>query len=90
MIQNYFKIAWRSLTKNKGFSLINITGLSIGIAACILIAVYILHESSYDKHVNNSENVYRLTSSYDDGSRIGWGIHFSVKMQLLERDYVAR
>ncbi|MEL6846099.1 MAG: hypothetical protein AAFP02_23060 [Bacteroidota bacterium] len=47
MIRNYFKIAWRNLLKNRGFSLINIAGLGIGIAACILIALFIRHEASY-------------------------------------------
>ncbi|MBP6795323.1 MAG: ABC transporter permease, partial [Saprospiraceae bacterium] len=60
MYTNYLKIAWRNLLKNKIFSFINIIGLSIGLTACILISVYILHESNYDNHVKNGENVYRL------------------------------
>lgn len=77
MIQNYFKIAWRNLLKNKGFSFINIFGLSIGVAACILISIYIVHESSYDSHISNSENIYRLNRDYTDGERVDAGIHFS-------------
>ena len=77
MIRNYFKIAWRNLIKNKGFSFINIFGLSIGVAACILISIYILHESSYDKNVSNSENIYRITGQYIDDGRVETGIHFS-------------
>ncbi|WP_299364440.1 ABC transporter permease [Winogradskyella sp.] len=77
MLKNYFKIAFRSLLKNKGFSFINIFGLSIGVAACILISIYILHESSYDKHIANSEDVYRLNRDYIDGERVDAGIHFS-------------
>ncbi|MBC2844719.1 ABC transporter permease [Winogradskyella flava] len=77
MLKNYFKIAFRNLLKNKGFSFINIFGLSIGVAACILISIYILHESSYDQHVSNSENVYRLNRDYIDGERVDAGIHFS-------------
>ncbi|WP_299118919.1 ABC transporter permease [uncultured Winogradskyella sp.] len=77
MLKNYFKIALRNLLKNKGFSFINIFGLSIGVAACILISIYIFHESSYDKHVANSENVYRLNRDYIDGERVDAGIHFS-------------
>ncbi|NMH88908.1 ABC transporter permease [Flavivirga algicola] len=77
MILNYFKIAWRNLLKNKGFSFINIFGLSIGVAACILITVYILHESSYDKDVPNSQNVYRVIGQYVEDGRIDAGIHFS-------------
>ncbi len=78
MIRNYFKIAWRNLLKNKGFSFINIFGLSIGVAACILISIYILHESSYDKHVSNSENIYRMTTDYSKVRGLnGTGIFFS-------------
>lgn len=77
MLKNYFKIAVRNLLKNKGFSFINIFGLSIGVAACILISIYIFHESSYDKHVANSENIYRLNRDYVDGDRVDTGIHFS-------------
>ncbi len=78
MIRNYFKIAWRNLLKNKGFSFINIFGLSVGVAACILISIYILHESSYDKHVSNFENIYRMTTDYSKVRGLnGTGIFFS-------------
>lgn len=77
MFKNHIKIAWRSLLKNKGFTAINIVGLSTGVAACILISVYILHEVSYDKHVPNSSNVYRMTGTYVEDGRVDSGIHFS-------------
>ncbi|MEM9679500.1 MAG: ABC transporter permease [Bacteroidota bacterium] len=77
MLKNYFKIAFRNLLKNKGFSFINIFGLAIGVAACILISIYILHESTYDKQVPNSENVYRMTGQYIEDGRVDHGIHFS-------------
>ncbi|AUP78485.1 ABC transporter permease [Flavivirga eckloniae] len=77
MIRNYFKIAWRNLVKNRGFTFINIFGLSIGVAACILISIYISHESSYDKDVLNSENIYRITGTYIEDGRSETGIHCS-------------
>jgi len=80
MFKNYLKIAWRNLLKNKGFTLINIVGLSIGVAACILISVYIVHESSYDKAVANSENVYRLINRDIIDGKIDDGVHFSANM----------
>ena len=80
MIKNYFKIAWRNLLKNKGFTVINIVGLSIGVAACILISVYIIHESSYDKAVENSQNIYRLINRDIVDGRIDDGVHFSANM----------
>lgn len=77
MIKNYLKIAWRNILKAKGFSLINIAGLSIGISACILISVYILHETSYDKFVPESETIYRLVRQYDFGTEKQQDVHFS-------------
>jgi putative ABC transport system permease protein len=68
MIKNYLKIAWRNLTKNKVYSFINISGLALGIAACILILQYVAFELSYeDFHVDN-ERIYRVKQDrYNDG-----------------------
>lgn len=77
MLKNYLKIAWRNILKAKGFSLINIAGLSIGISACILIAVYILHETSYDHFVPNVENTYRVVRKFDFEEGTERSIHFS-------------
>lgn len=77
MIKSYIKAAWRSLLKNKGFTFINVIGLSIGVAACILISVYIIHESSYDKDVANSPNIYRMVNRYINDGRLEDGVHFS-------------
>jgi hypothetical protein len=49
MFRNYFRAAWRNLMKNKVFSFINIIGLSIGMAACLLILQYVSFELSYDQ-----------------------------------------
>lgn len=80
MFKNYLKIAWRNLLKSKGFSFINIAGLSIGIAACILISVYIIHEISYDKYVPNSENIYRVVGRLDMEGTTDYTIHFSANL----------
>nr|WP_298996282.1 ABC transporter permease [uncultured Allomuricauda sp.] len=77
MIRNYINVAWRNLLKNRVFSLINIVGLSFSVAACILISVYIVHESSYDKHVANSSNIHRLVGQFIIDGRMVEGIHFS-------------
>ena len=60
MLKNYFKIAFRNIFQNKVYSLINIVGLSIGIASCILILLYVQNEFSYDKFNKNYENIYRV------------------------------
>ena len=49
MLKNYLKTAWRNLWKNKGFSAINIVGLAIGMAACIIIMLFVFYERSFDK-----------------------------------------
>jgi putative ABC transport system permease protein len=71
MINNYFKIAWRILVRQKLFSLINIFGLVIGMVACLLIVQYISFELSYDKFHKNAGNIYRIKhQSYSQGNLI--------------------
>ena len=60
MFKNYFKIAWRNLIKNKGFSFINITGLAIGMAAAILILLWIQNEMSRDAQYPKSGRLYLM------------------------------
>jgi putative ABC transport system permease protein len=57
MIQNYFKIAWRNLLKHKSFSLTNIFGLAIGIAACLVIFIYVRHELTFDQYNKNAARI---------------------------------
>jgi putative ABC transport system permease protein len=60
MIRNYFTIAFRNLVKNKSFSAINISGLSIGIATCLLITLFVVDELSYDKFNEKADRIYRV------------------------------
>ena len=60
MIKNYFRIAIRSFVKNKVFSFINIFGLAMGLACCMLIAVYVYDELNYDKYPENAGQIYRV------------------------------
>jgi putative ABC transport system permease protein len=62
MYKNYFKIAWRNLSRNKGYSLINMGGLTVGVTACLIITIYITHELSYDTHFKNADRIYRLNT----------------------------
>jgi ABC-type antimicrobial peptide transport system permease subunit len=63
MFENYVKIAIRSLKRNKIYSFINISGLSIGIACCIMILLWVQDELSYDRFHENAENLYIATFS---------------------------
>ncbi len=70
MFRSNLKIALRYLVKNKGFSFINIFGLSIGLTCCLLIAVYIRHELSYDNFQQKGNRIARVIMEYSfDGSR---------------------
>ena len=60
MLKNYLKIALRSIQRHKGFSFINLTGLAVGLAAFILIAIYVQYELSFDRYHENSNRIYRV------------------------------
>jgi len=60
MVRNYLKTAWKNLLRYKGYSLINIAGFALGIACCLLILVYTLHELSFDRYHRDAERVYRV------------------------------
>ncbi len=60
MIKNYLKIALRNIKRHKGYSLINIAGLAIGMACCLLITIWVLDELSYDKFHKNAPDLYRV------------------------------
>jgi putative ABC transport system permease protein len=64
MLFNFIKIAWRQLMRNKAFSFINIFGLSAGLACCMLISVYLIHESSYDAYQNDVQDLYQLGTTF--------------------------
>lgn len=59
MIKNYITVAFRNIFKNKVYSILNITGLAIGIMAFIMIMLYVQYETSYDKHFPNADRIYR-------------------------------
>jgi putative ABC transport system permease protein len=89
MLKNYFKTAWRSLRKNKLFSFINIAGLSIGMAACLLILQYVSFELSYDQFNKNAADIYRVYNDrYQNGKLIQHGtITYSAISTAMKRDY---
>ena len=70
MWRNYWTVAVRALAKSKTYSIINIAGLAIGMAACIMILLYIRYERSYDRWIPDAENSYQFQAWYpnpDDG-----------------------
>mgnify|MGYP000667707632 CR=1 FL=1 len=69
MIKNYLKTAVRNLFKHKGYTLINILGLAIGMASCLLILLFVRHELSYDGYHQNSDRIYRIAMAARWGGR---------------------
>jgi len=68
MFKNYLKIAIRNIKKNKGYSFINISGLAIGMACCVLIFLWVHDELSYDQYHKNRDQIFRLTYAEEIGS----------------------
>ena len=66
MLKGYFRVAWRSLKREKGYAFINVAGLSIGLAACLVIALFIQHKLSYDRFFEGNEQVFRLIRADHD------------------------
>ncbi len=68
MIRNYLKIAFRNLIKHKAYSFINIFGLAIGIASCLLIILYVQNELSYDRFNKNADRIFRINTDLKFGA----------------------
>ncbi|MGH7601521.1 MAG: ABC transporter permease, partial [bacterium] len=60
MLKNYLKIALRNLRRHKGYTFINIAGLTVGMACCALMLLFIRHELSYDRFNKKAERIYRM------------------------------
>jgi len=66
MWRNYLTVGYRALTKSKTYAFINIVGLSIGLAACLMILLYVRYETSYDKWLPDADRVYQVQSIHTD------------------------
>ncbi len=88
MLKNYFKIAFRNLWNNKGYSAINIFGLAVGLAACLLITLYVIDELSYDRYNDKADRIYRINSDLHFG---GGNLHITqtsdMMGELLKKDF---
>jgi putative ABC transport system permease protein len=65
MLKNYLKIALRNLARSKAHSFINISGLSFGVACCLLLALYVQDEFGYDRHHQRINDLYRLDTQFE-------------------------
>jgi putative ABC transport system permease protein len=67
MLKNYFRVAFRNMRRNKGFSAINIGGLALGLAICLLILQYVSDELSYDRYNVHADRIYRINNEVKFG-----------------------
>lgn len=72
MFQNYIKIAFRNLWRQKGYSLINLTGLAAGLAVCLIIGLFVQSELSYDQFHDEADHIYRVVQLEADGDGLAW------------------
>lgn len=88
MLKNYFKIAWRNIIRNKGFSFLNIAGLSIGLAATMLILLWVGFEISYDKFHEKKDRIYEVYNRYNVSGEIwAWNTTPKVMAKAIRNDY---
>jgi putative ABC transport system permease protein len=88
MLKNYFKIAWRNLMRRKAFSVINIFGLAIGIAVCLIIILFVYDELSYDKFNIKANQIVRVTFGGKlSGEVMKEAVVMAPVAQTLMRDY---
>jgi putative ABC transport system permease protein len=88
MFRNYFIIAWRSMGRQKMYSSIKVGGLALGLATCILIALFIRHELNYDTHYIDGDRIYRVLNNYKgpvDGGR--WTAFPASAAGILKNEY---
>ncbi|MGH7497188.1 MAG: ABC transporter permease, partial [bacterium] len=89
MFENYLKIAVRNLLRHKGYSFINIAGLAIGMACCIVILLIVQHQLSYDRFFTNSDRLYRVVQDIHWGSGDVWWFTGTPMGPKLEREIAA-
>jgi putative ABC transport system permease protein len=88
MFKNYFKTSWRYLMKHKTFSLINITGLSVGISICFIIMLFVNDELSYDRYNKNADRIVRVVFKADiNGGKIFEANIMPPVAQAMKHDY---
>ena len=69
MFKNYLKVAFRNIIRHKAFSLLNISGLAVGMASSILILLWVQHELSYDRFNVHALQTYRITATVNDQTK---------------------
>ena len=88
MFKNYLKIAWRNLLRNKSFSLLNIVGLSIGLAVTALILIWINFEVGFDRFHEKTDRIYQVNNQYPvEGEIWTWNSTPKIMASVIKNDY---
>src|SRR5678816_1279545 len=90
MWRNYWTVAVRALAKSRTYSIINIAGLAIGMAACVLILLYIRYEQSYDRWLPDAENTYQFQTfgkNSDTGEPFAFQMASYVTESRIKKDF---
>ena len=96
MFRNYLKVAFRNIVRSKSYSLINVLGLSLGVACCLLLTLYIQDELRFDRHHDRLDDLYRITTTFqstlgiDGQSAVSPPIAMTVKDEVPEIEAAAR
>lgn len=95
MFRNYFKTAWRNITRTIGYSVLNISGLAIGMAVALLIGLWVYHQYSFDKFLPEYKSVYRVQRNfYSNGDTLTFQntslkLAEALRTQIPEIEYIA-
>lgn len=89
MIKNYFKIAWRNLTKNKGYSIINIGGLALGMAVTLIIGLWMQDELTHNGYFTNKEKIAQVFQSQTFNGETGTGPAIPRPLEMAFRESYA-
>ncbi|MCJ7582175.1 MAG: ABC transporter permease [Candidatus Aminicenantes bacterium] len=88
MLKNYFKITLRNISRNKMYSALNIVGLAIGLACCILILLYVHDELSYDRFHDNADSIYRVVPTIATSERTMYmAVNAHVQGPMLKNEF---
>jgi len=88
MFKNYFKVAFRNLFRNKGFSIINISGLAVGMASAMLILLWIQNEMSYDQFHEKKDRIYEAWNRASFSGKLNcWNTTPKILSRTLEKDF---
>lgn len=88
MLKNFFIITWRNLIRRRGFSFLNISGLAIGMAAALLVFLWVRDEWTYNHSFSQADRIYTVWNKYTiDGKPMCWNVTPKVMAKVLQQDY---